>query len=111
MVVAVHVDGVPAERVELYVQGAQVEYLLGPAERLEAVRVDDQRQVREAQVPGERDGLPDRALVHLAIARQAERAPAGVLVALRQGHADGDRGTVAERAARHLDTRQAALGM
>ena len=43
------------------------------AEALEAVGVDDRRQVGEPQVAGERDRLPDRALVQLAVADQADR--------------------------------------
>src|SRR5947208_11295818 len=103
VVMAVDLGDDPAEGAELLAQRLEREHVADPAEALEAVRVDDQAQAGRRQVAGERHGLPDRALVELAVADEAEGAGVAAVGAVGEGAAERDRHAVAERARGELD--------
>ena len=65
--------------------GLEIGDLPRRAEALKAVEVDQERQVVEPVVPGEDQGLPARALVPLAVGRQAVDAARLPFEPLRQG--------------------------
>ncbi len=69
-VVAVHLDGVPAEGLEAAGVGVEVVAVPGRAALAEPVDVDDHGEVVQVLVPGVLGGLPDGALGHLAVAAQ-----------------------------------------
>ena len=105
-VVPVDLDRVPAERFRA--RGVDVEV---PADHrlaalAEPVHVDDRREVVELVVGGVLEGLPHRALGHLAVAAEHPHAGREVLEVLRrERHPHTDREALAERAGRDVDPR------
>jgi hypothetical protein len=92
------------ERFELLAEGIDVHHLGEAAVDLAVVVVDDHAEVVELIMRGGHHGLPDRSLLQLAVAGERVDARA-VLIDELVGHchADGDRETLAERAAARLD--------
>ena len=75
-VVAVDLDRLPLEGLELLAHVPDVHDLLGRAVGLEVVVVDDRRQVRDVEVGGRHRGLPGLALLAVAVRHAARtRAP------------------------------------
>ena len=103
-VVPVDLDRVPAER--FGARGVDVEV---PADHrlaalAEPVHVDDRREVVELVVGGVLEGLPHRALGHLAVAAEHPHAGREMLEMLRrERHPHTDREALAERAGRDVD--------
>ena len=105
-VVAVDLVRIPAERRPFVAQRRQHQRLVGARGRLPLVVVDDDADVFELLRGGEHRGLPDRALVVLAVGQQREDAEALALDPARQRHAAAERQAVAERAGGGLDAGQ-----
>ena len=106
-VVAVDDEDPGAERGRAGGVGVQVPAQLGGAALAEPVDVDDRDQVGQLVVRGLVQGLPDRALGHLAVAAQ-DPDPVGQLVQVlagqRHAHAVGQ--PLAQRAGGHVDPGQ-----
>ena len=102
-VVAVDLARVPAERLELGGDVAEIAHLLGGAVDLQPVAVDDGDQVVKLAMGGEHGRLPHLALLALAVAQQREHR-LGLAVELEaRGGAGGDGEALAERSGGHLD--------
>jgi hypothetical protein len=110
-VVAVDLVYVPAEGTPARRHRREREHVVGVAEGLLPVQVDQGDEAREPMMRREHRGLPHRALVALRVAQQHEGASRRVLHARRQRGADGEGQPVAERAGREVDPRQDMLGM
>ena len=109
---AVHLAGLPAERGELGAHVAGVAHVGGVAINLQMVAVDDGHEVVQVLMGGPHGGLPDLALLALAVAEQAEHALGLARQFQAGGHASGDGQALAERAGGNLDARaQVAVGM
>ena len=72
-IVAVHLDGVPAETGEAVDQGSSRKNIRRIAERLLPVHVDKRRQAVEPVMGGEHQRFPQRTLVAFGIAQQRIR--------------------------------------
>ncbi len=103
--IAVDLGHVPAEGFETRAQRRQIIGVLQGCALLEAVVVDDQRQIVEAELGGGHDGFQLEPSCILAVARQHEGAVGGARKLGGLGHADGNGQAVAERAGVGLDTR------
>jgi hypothetical protein len=108
--VALDLDRVPAEGLELGAHVAGVHDLLGGAVGLEVVVVDDRSQVREVEVGRGGRGLPGLALLAITVGEEAERLRGLVEPVEAQGQADphAHRQALAERSRRDLHTRGGA---
>ena len=108
-VVAVDLDRVPAEGLELGADVAGVHDLLGGAVGLEVVVVDDRGEVGDAEVRRRRRRLPGLPLLDVAVGEDPEDV-GGVVEAVeaeREGDAQAHRQPLTERAGGDLD----ALGL
>ena len=106
-VVAVDLDRVPAEGLELGAHVAGVHDLLGGAVGLQVVVVDDRGEVGDAEVRRRGRRLPGLALLAVAVGEHAEDV-GGVVEAVeaqRQRDPEAHREALAERAGRDLDAR------
>ena len=105
-VVAVDLDRVPAEGPRAVGVGVEIPAVHRLAALAEPVHVDDRDQVVEPVESGVLEGLPHRALGHLAVAAEAPD-PIGKPVELlaRQRHADREGQALAERAGGDVDPR------
>ena len=108
-VVPVDLDRVPAEGLGPLRVGVEIPAVHRLAALAEPVDVDDRRQVVELLVGGVLEGLPHRALGHLAVAAQ-HPDPVRKLVEPLAGERDADREgkALAERAGRDVDPRDAS---
>ena len=68
-------DHVEAKGAQLRIEGLEGHHLLGAADALDTVAVDEPHDVGQLAMGNEEGGLPDAALVELAIGREAEEAP------------------------------------
>ena len=104
-VVAVDLDRVPAEGLELGADVAGVHDLLGRAVGLEVVVVDDRGDVADPEVLRRGRRLPGLALLAVAVGEQAEglRGLVEVVEPQREADPDGHREALAERTGRDLD--------
>src|ERR1043166_685768 len=107
-VVTVDLDHRPAERLPLLDHRLEVEDLRHEVVELDAVCVEDHRQVTEA-VPGLTElrsfhaRLPDLTLLDLAVTEDAVHAIGFRAEAKAEPHSDRDREALAERAGGRLD--------
>ena len=102
-VVAVDLDGLPAEGLETAGQDRGV-VAVGCGPRLsQAVHVDDRNQVRQLVERGELRRLPHRALGTLAVAEQAKDARVDAVEPVGKRHAVGRGQALPQRTGRHLD--------
>ncbi len=108
-VVAVDLDRVPPEGLELRAHVADVHDLLGGPVGLQVVVVDDRRDVGDAEVDRGRRGLPRLALLAVAVGEDAEDLSGLVeaVEAQREGDPEAHRESLPERAGRDLDPRRA----
>ena len=98
-VVSVDRDGLPAEGPRALGVGLEVPAVHGLAGLAETVHVHDRDQVVELPEGGVVEGLPHRALRHLAVAAEDPGSGGRVVQALgRQGQAHAHRQALAERA-------------
>ena len=111
-VVAVNLACLPAERGELGAHIAGVAHIGGVAVDLQMVAVDDGHKVVQVLMGGPHGGLPNLALLALAVAEQAEHTLRLARQLQAGGHAGGDGQALAERTGGNLDARaQVAVGM
>lgn len=73
-IVAVYHHHIKAKRAQAVIQGVKGDRLFGASALLQAVAVDDQRQVRQLVVARQGCGLPIRALLQLTVAGQHKGA-------------------------------------
>ncbi len=113
-VVAVHLDDAPSEGRPLGDQlardlrwEASVGAVARPAVLLQLVVVDDRDQVVEAVAGRRHGGLPDLALLALAVAEHHVRPHVEAAEARPEGHPHGGRDAHAERPAGHVEPGQA----
>src|SRR5579884_2583465 len=101
----VAVDGVdpPAEALKALGERLEAHDRLGLAVDREVVAIDDADERAELELVGRHRGLPDLALVELAVAHQAVDAEGAALHAGAERHADAHRQAVAERARAEVD--------
>ena len=102
IVMAVHPDGVPAEGGELVIQGIGGHDVGGAAVDLEAVDVDDGAQVVQLVLGGGHEGLPNLALLNLAVPHQGVHPVVPAVHLPRQGHAHGGGDALAQGAGGHV---------
>ena len=106
-VVAVDLDGVPAERAPLV--GDRFDVDDHRAIGLDAVAVDHRDEVVEAEGRSGGGGFPGRALLQFAVGDRAEDAAGPTRDAITERRAHRDAESVSERAAGHLDARKIAF--
>ena len=99
-------DDVEAERVELGVERLEGEHLLGAAEGLNAVAIDQPHDVGQLAMGDEEGGLPGAPLVELAVGGEAEEAPLAPVEDRPQSHAGTKREAMAEAACGERDLRE-----
>ena len=105
-IVAIDLDGVPAECLEAGGIGAGVPAVHGLTTLAETVDVNDGGEVVELPEGGVLGGLPHGALRHLAIAAEDPHAVGQLVETLTsEGDANGNRETLPERAGGHIDGR------
>ena len=102
-VVAVDLHHVPAEGAPLVGQGLHGHDLVDPAVDLDAVAVHDGHQVLQVVVVGGHGGLPDHALLDLAVAQHDIGHVVLVVELARQGHTHAHGQAVAQGAGGHVD--------
>src|SRR5688572_29032766 len=88
VVVAVDLDDVPAEAAPALGRLTEGHDLFGGSVDLQAVAVEDGAEVVELVMGGGHRGLPDLALLRLAVSEDAVGAVVAVVQAGRKGHAD-----------------------
>ena len=88
----------PAEGRELGREGGEIVGIRQPRALLQAVVVDDQRQVVELVLRGRRDGFPVRALLHLPVAGDDIGLPRRMIELGGNRHADAHGQPMPERA-------------
>src|SRR3990172_4209057 len=103
LVVAVDLLHLPAEGAPLIGERLLAHDVDDEAVVLDAVAVDDRREVGEAVVRRRHRRLPALALIQLAVAEEAVDAVVAPVEPRRQALADRGGKPLAERAARHLD--------
>ena len=101
-VMAVRLQYVPAKGGELAVQGLGGHDVGGTAVDLQAVHVLHGAQVVQLELGRRHGGLPDLALVQLAVAQQGVDPVVGLVHLPGQGHAHRRRDTLAQRAGGHV---------
>src|ERR1022692_1534837 len=84
-------DDVEAEGLELRAQRLEGQHLLGPADALNAVAIDQPHDVGQLAVGNEEGSLPGAPLVELAVGGEAEEAPLASVEDGPDGHARAKR--------------------
>ena len=111
-VVAVDLDGMPAERPGAGGVGVAVPAEHRLAALAEPVHIENANQVVELIVSGKLQRLPDRAFGHLAIAQHDPDVIRQLVeVFARDAHADADGQPLAQRAGGHVHPRQHGRGV
>ena len=110
-VMAVDDHRVPAEGVPPRGNFVHPVFELGVAALAERVHVDDAAEVVELVIEGDIRRFPHRAFSHLTVAEEHVRPVVGSDPARVERRADGRADTLAERARRDVDKRQARRGV
>ena len=91
-------DDVEAERLQLGVERLEGQHLLGSADALDAVAIDEPHDVGQLAMGDEEGSLPGAPLVELAVGGEAEEAPVAPVENRAQRHPGREREPVAEAA-------------
>src|SRR5450631_137262 len=89
-------DDVEAEGVELRVERLERKHLLGPADALNTVAIDQPHDVGQLTVGNEERGLPGAPLVELAVGSEAKEASFASVENRPDGHAGAKREPMAQ---------------
>src|SRR5262245_2653700 len=104
-VVAVDLDGIPAERLPLFAEGFKARNPAAVAGCLELVEVDDRHEVPEVVRGGPQRRLPHRALVALSVGEDDVHVELVALQPSAERDADAQSESVPEGTRGHLHTR------
>ena len=96
-------DDLETECVELGAERLESQHLLGPADALDAVAIDEPHDVGQPAMGNEQGRLPGAPLVELAVGGEAEEAPVASVENRPQGHPGAQREPVAQATRRERD--------